>query len=389
MTSAQTSKILDSIGEPRLADFIRQNIDLIVAEWTAFARTRTPASDGMTKLALEDHIREILKHIADDLASPQSKAEQFDKSRGLGPHNSAFAQSAAEVHAELRLADGFDIDQMVSEYRALRASVVKQWGKNAKTFTQQDVEDLTRFNESIDQALSESVAHYTKSINHTRNLFLGVLGHDLRNPIGAATMAAQIVGRMASTDEKQTMLVSQIVNSTQRATHILNDLLDITRSSLGIEIPVAKAAMSMGDLAKQIVEEARVISHARRIEIDIVGETDGSWDQARMGQVLSNLLGNAVQYSIEGSTIFVIVSGKDNEVVISVKNEGDPIAPEKMKSIFKSLTRGFDGQEREGTTNLGLGLFIAKKIVEAHKGRLEVSSSTEAGTMFTISLPRR
>jgi hypothetical protein len=113
------------IAERRLADFIRQNEAAIVNEWAQFARTLTPASDTMSKLALEDHIVDILKFVANDLESPQTPRQQFDKSRG--PQDGQFSNTAAEIHAALRLADGFDIDQMVSEYRALRASVVKQW----------------------------------------------------------------------------------------------------------------------------------------------------------------------------------------------------------------------------------------------------------------------
>jgi hypothetical protein len=114
-------------GHGRLADFVRQNEAAIVKDWTEFARTLSPASDKMSKLALEDHIVDILGFVADDLESAQTPREQLDKSRGKGPNDGPFSESAAEIHAALRLADGFDIDQMVSEYRALRASVVKLW----------------------------------------------------------------------------------------------------------------------------------------------------------------------------------------------------------------------------------------------------------------------
>jgi hypothetical protein len=230
----------ERIEHEGLADFIRRNHVGIVKEWIDFARTRTPASDKMTKLALEDHIVEILEFIADDLESAQTPRERFDKSRGDGPQDGPLSQSAAELHAALRLADGFDIDQMVSEYRALRASVVKQWLSHHKAIASIDIEGLTRFNEAIDQAVTESVAHYTKTINNSRNLFLGVLGHDLRNPIGAVTMAAQWMERSGTTSPKQAQVVSDIIRTAGRATQILDDLLDLTRSSFGTEIPVAK-----------------------------------------------------------------------------------------------------------------------------------------------------
>ena len=171
----------------------------------------------------------------------QSPTEQFDKSRGLGDGDGPFRHSAAEIHAALRLADGFDIDQMVSEYRALRAKVVKQWVGRA-TLVSTDIEDLTRFNEAIDQAVTESVAHYTKTINNSRNLFLGVLGHDLRNPLTAASMEARWMERSDGADPaKRAKVVSGLIDSTSRAIRILEDVLDLTRSSFGTDIPVTKA----------------------------------------------------------------------------------------------------------------------------------------------------
>ena len=145
----------------------------------------------MVQVAVRAVAPRLVRRVSDDLESAQTPRERFDKSRGYGPKDGAFSESAAEIHAALRLADGFDIDQMVSEYRALRASVVKLWVANHPTLARTDIEDLTRLNESIDQAVTESVAHYTKTINNSRNVFLGVLGHDLRNPLGAVSMGAE------------------------------------------------------------------------------------------------------------------------------------------------------------------------------------------------------
>ena len=151
-----------------LGVFIQGNIPDIVKEWSIFAKTRTPASNTMSELALKDHIVEILTFIVDDINSAQTDLEQKDKSQGNGPKEGGLQQSAAEIHAALRLSDGFDIDQMVSEYRALRASVIKLWLEKNKNVTYADFEDLTRFNEAVDQAMTESVSHYTKSIEQTR-----------------------------------------------------------------------------------------------------------------------------------------------------------------------------------------------------------------------------
>ena len=379
----------DHKGHARLADFIRRNQAAIVDEWTEFARTRTPASRKMSKLALEDHVLDILQFIADDLESAQTSRERFDKSRGNGPQSGPLVDSAAEVHAALRLADGFDIDQMVSEYRALRASVVKQWVAQHHTLASTDIEDLTRFNEAIDQAVTESVAHYTKTINDSRNLFLGVLGHDLRNPIGAASMAANFMVRSGSTDPKHAKVVSELVKSTGRATRILNDLLDLTRSSFGTEIPVAKSKTDMALLCQEMADELRAIHADRIIEVSHAGDAVGAFDPVRMGQVLSNLLGNAVQYSQAPSPVTVRVDGTDPATVtVSVHNFGTAIPPAKQKLIFQSWMRGQDAKEPEHGTHLGLGLYIARLVVEAHGGEIAVSSAEEEGTTFSLQLPR-
>lgn len=372
----------------KLADFIRRNEPAIIDEWIDFARTRTPASNDMSKLALQDHIVDILKGLSADLESAQTPSEQFSKSRGENDGNGPFHQSAAEIHAALRLADGFDIDQMVSEYRALRASVVKQWSANA-TLVATDIEDLTRFNEAIDQAVAESVAHYTTTINNSRNLFLGVLGHDLRNPLSAASMGARWMERSKGADPvKHATVVSHLIKSTDRATRILDDLLDLARSSFGTEIPVSKAPTDLAVLTEAIADELRSAHPRRTLNVISEGDTNGEWDAGRLGQALSNLMGNAIQYGSDCTAITTTIAGKDRGFVeVSVHNSGSVIPPEVQKTIFQSWTRGrVEGPGRH--PHLGLGLYIARLIAEAHGGEIAVASTEEVGTTFTFRLPR-
>jgi signal transduction histidine kinase len=276
---------------------------------------------------------------------------------------------------------------MVSEYRALRASVIKHWVAQHKTLASTDVADLTRFNEAIDQAVTESVAHYTKTINNSRNLFLGILGHDLRNPIGAASMAARRMGQSATTDSRQAKVFSEIIRTTDRATRILDDLLDLTRSSFGADIPLKKSNTSMADLCEEIAEELREIHEKWQVEVALEGDPEGFWDPAGMGQVLSNLISNAIQYSDASSPITVTILGNDPKTVnVNVHNFGTPISAKNQKIIFQSWMRGQVPEER---AHLGLGLYVTKLIVEAHGGEITVTSDEKSGTTFTVQLPRR
>jgi signal transduction histidine kinase len=379
-----------TVGAPlRLSDFIRANVEPIVREWTNFAKTRTPAADVMSSLALRDHIEDILTFVSDDLESAQTSGQQKKKSRGEGPKGTGEEQSAAESHAGLRLRDGFDIDQMLSEYRALRASVVKLWRAGRSDLDPKDFDDLTRFNEAIDQATTESCSHYTKTITRSRNLFLGILGHDLRNPIGAASMSAELMLRRGGLDAKQSVLASQIVACAFRANVILTDLLDLTRLQLGSDIPVVKEPMDLGSVGRQLVEEMRAFHPEREISFEVTGDTSGGWDKSRLGQVFSNLIGNAIAHGFRDTPVSVVVQGGDDEVRFAVQNQGSLIPVDKIHSIFDSLVQGDEGAgASQGSTHLGLGLYIAKKIVEAHGGMIEVTSSHHEGTKFVVHLPR-
>jgi signal transduction histidine kinase len=369
-----------------LASFIRRNTEQIVGEWEAFAQTLAPAATDMSPIALRNHIKNILDFTAIDIESPQSGPEQIQKSRG--EKRSGTEPSAAETHAALRLAGGFNLDQMVSEFRALRASVGRLWVAQLTGATNLDISELIRFDEAIDQQLTESITHYTKTLDRSRSLFLGILSHDLRNPLGAARMSALLALHLGSLTERQAMLMSQIIDSADRATEIISHLLDLTRARLGSGFPVVKEPMDFDFVGRKLVDEMRAMHPDRTFALEISGDTAGNWDKPRIGQVFSNLLGNAVQYGFTGLPIVVAIKGDSEEVVLSVHNDGVPISPNVIGGIFDSLVRGEDRGKTTRSTNLGLGLYITKEIVSAHGGTICVTSSEKGGTTFTARFPR-
>lgn len=371
----------------RLSAFIREHSKEIIAEWESFAGSLAPAADGMTPLSLRNHISYILAFIADDIDSAQTESEQVKKSHGEKPKDAM--DSVAEIHAALRQAGGFNLDQMVSEYRALRASVTKLWGAQASEPARQNTADLVRFNEAIDQSLTESISYYSRKVDHSRDLFLGVLGHDLRNPIGAMLMSAQLIAKIGSLSERQRMLISQVVTSAARATDILDQLLDLTRARLGSGLHVIREPMDMAFVSRQLVDELRTLHPDRTFTLEISGNTEGQWDKPRIGQVFSNLLGNAVQYGFKDVPINVTVVGDAKDVSLSVHNDGVPIPKDAIGGIFDALIRGGpDGDDDSNSTNLGLGLYITKEIISAHSGTVRVTSTEKDGTTFTARFPR-
>ena len=376
----------------RLADFIRTNREPILAEWEAFARTCTPASGPMDIAALRDHANAMLTVIAEDLASPQSRQAQSEKSKGRAPVDDATAVTAAEEHGTGRARSGFTVAQMVAEYRALRASVIRLWTRAEGTLEAGDIEDLTRFNEAIDQSLAESVARFHDDLEHSKETFLAILGHDLRLPLGAIHTAAAFMLETGELEEPHRTLTARIAGSARRSTAMVGDLLDFTRSRLGGGIPLVRADVNLGKVVRQVVDEVSAAHPARPIRVDTRAEQRGCWDAARLSQALGNVIGNAVQHGAAGTAVAIDIRGTDGMVAIAVHNRGGVIPPDQLDGIFNpmKLRRAPRPPSASGPTgSLGLGLYIAERIVSAHDGRIEVTSSETDGTTFTIHLPRR
>jgi signal transduction histidine kinase len=378
---------LSDSGGKRLPVFIAENIKSIVGEWEDFARTLTPSSSDMSPLALRDHIFEILQFVVDDINSAQTPKEETIKSRGKkdrSPKN-----TAAETHAALRLTGGFDIDQMTSEYRALRASVIKLWKRTNPCMDETDFTDLTRFNESIDQVLTESVSYYADEVFRSKDLFVGILGHDLRNPVQAIMLSAELMLHIGTLNERQTMLTKNVFEGAARINKLIDNLLDVTRARFGAGLSIIRSPMNMGFVGHQIIDEMRIIHPSCTIVLDFSGDLAGEWDKARIGQVFSNLLGNAIQYGFRDTPINVVINGDLEAVTLVVQNNGVPIAPNKIGIIFNPLTRAMPDQEIDPVSvNLGLGLFITHEVIVAHGGTVHVTSSEEKGTTFTARFPR-
>jgi signal transduction histidine kinase len=373
----------------RLADFILKNRAAILTEWEEFAQSCSPASGSMSLKALSDHASEMLTVIAEDLKTPQGGAAQEEKSKGNAPAPDTDERTAAEKHGTGRAESGFTVDQMVAEYRALRASVIRLWTKGQTEVTPTDLEDLIRFNEAIDQSLAESTARFTKDLDHSKEMFLAILGHDLRTPIGAAMTSAKFMLETQELEEPHLTLTKRIVSSTTRMNQMVGALLDFTRSRLGGGIPVDPASMNMGKVVHDVVNEISAAHPDRKIEISARGSLKGEWDCARMTQVLTNLVANALEHGSERTAVTVLVEGDEQEVSVAIHNRGAAIPEDQLDGIFNAMKRQVKGKSDGQSANLGLGLYIADQIVQAHKGRIEVDSSEERGTTFTVHMPRR
>src|SRR4051794_34500069 len=371
----------------RLSNFIRLNVEQISMEWELFAASCSPAADTMSGFALRDHIGPILLAIATDLDTFQSKRQQDTKSKGQTARSDA-ADTAAEIHAELRVGDGFTVDQLASEYRALRASVLRLWVEAHPRGSAIDLVDVTRFNEAIDQALAESISRFTKDLTRSRDLFLAVLGHDLRNPLGAImSSAALLSGPNAVNEQAMKSAAALITRSATRMSELVTNLLELTRTRLGTTIPLSIALTDMRDVCGNVFSELKALNPRATVEFSALGDLEGTWDGRKLGQVVSNLVANAIEHGSNKKPVTVDLRGEPDEITLSVHNEGVADPSLLIENIENPLVRKNDRQQAQ-STRVKLGLYIAREILAAHGGTLHVTSSQGHGTTFTGRWPR-
>lgn len=374
-----------------LAGLIAGDVDNIVSEWEQFARTSIAPAQGLSPEALRDHARLLLLAIAADLRTAQGDADQHDKSRGELPDNSPQITLTAHEHAQHRFDQRFTLDQMLSEIRALRASVLRRWVERNVQWDHAAVDELIRFGEAIDQALTESVAFFGAKVDQSRGLLLGVLGHDIRTPLGAIRMSAQLLERTKGLDERQSKAVQRVINSSDTMRTMVDELLDFTQTSLGVRLPISRTTCDLAAVCTEVVAELETLHPQRDIRLSCEGDLIGKWDAGRVGQMVSNLVNNAIQHGSAELPVTVIAKGGADEVAIGVHNKGWPIRAASRATLFEPMAQAKDvgGDRHSGSSGLGLGLYIAREIAVAHSGSLDVISSEQDGTTFTARLRRQ
>jgi signal transduction histidine kinase len=371
---------------PRLAPFIRANNERILMEWETFARA-LPIGGTMDVAALRDHAAQMLAVIADDLEAPQTDREQHSKAQGDSDADQRSLLTAAQEHGAGRADSGFSVGQMVAEFRALRASVTRLWLGELRGEADTDLDDLVRFNEAIDQAIAESITRYSGEIAQSKERFLAILGHDLRNPLGAIIMSSGFMLETGELAEPHLTLVKRIASSSRRMNQMVEDLLDFTRTRFGDSIPIVRGDADLRKIVTDVANETGARYPDSAIQVQTSGDLRGQWDCDRLAQAITNLVSNAIQHGAAGEAIKVNARGTAGEVQLSIQNEGAVIPADRLARMFDAMANA----RRDGVrdkVHLGLGLYIVEKIVSAHGGSIDVTSSKKDGTTFSMRLPR-
>lgn len=310
---------------------------------------------------------EVLGKTNDELVSPDDAAR-------LDALDRAVLEKGERVHEEVRISEpgGEPRHLLVSEELLRDASGAVVGLTGAAT----DITDQKRAQEQLAQALA------------FREQMLGVLGHDLRNPLGAVRALATLLQRREDLPESARGTVGEIGRATQRMLEMIGTLLDFTESRFRGTLPIAPVPTDLHEVCRAVVDELLAAEPDRTIELDLEGDGRGTWDPARMAQVVSNLVANALEHGAARGAVRVAVGGDEEDAVLEIQNDGPAIAPELMALLFEPFCRGSARRDASRARGLGLGLYIVSQVVNAHGGTIAVDSTAERGTTFTVRLPR-
>ena len=368
----------------RLPDFIQANMQRILDDAVDFAITQAPEGAQLNHKRLRNDIPLILRDIVADLRTPQSAAEQRDKAQGRTAHATS-PESAASSHGRSRADDGFGVNQMIAEYRALRASVLRLWAAD-QALSGDAIDDMMRFNEAIDQAVAESLLEFSRTVESWRNVFLGALGHDLRGPLAAVVGTAELLADTAQ-GTPHAHQAARILSGGQHLSRLVDGLLDYSKSTLGAGMPLHRIACDLGEAVAAELDLLRAALPEAPLRLQVQGATHRYFDDARIREAVHNLVTNAVKYGERAAPIDVALTGDARSVRIAVSNAGQPLSSDALHALFDPLRRGSLPAHKGEHASLGLGLFLVREIAIAHGG--DVAAHVDEGvTTFVIHLPR-
>lgn len=372
-----------------LSSFIASHREALLAEWENDARQRIAEDHDLDIDQLRDHLGELLDSVARELANHGSSRGESAR-HGTASNAENGVDAVAQRHGARRARQGMTVRQVVSEFPMLRSCISRLWLRSLASRSVADVESLIRFDEEIDRALTKSVTEFMEQLDRSRDTFLGVLSHDLRDPLATVIAGGQLLLEGGVSAETSHEVVKRIVSTGKRMHHLVADLLDAVRAQLGGQLSLERRDADLGDTLRNIVGEFATAHPDREMRLSLAGDLQGQWDDRRLGQAVANLVTNAVRYGKPASPIDLSIAAEDSEVTIAVHNEGPAIPEDRRASLFEPFgvvgDRGAHAGDRQ---RLRLGLFIAKAIVDGHHGHIEVESTDEGGTTFIIHLPRR
>ena len=353
-------------------------------------------ADDVVRIARQraDQVVQTARDHADSELPPQSTAAEatFERARADGLVGAERSKADAVLAYE-RIERRHDLQGVLASKREVTDQVLTGERAHADTLVVDQREANTQMVSATiraqELALEADFAKERAEKNETelravgefRELFIGILGHDLRNPLNSIVLAAALLLRRGHLDDEDAETAARIISSSHRITRMITQTLDLTRARLGGGLPIEVKSTDLREVCRNVVDEFDMT-----IQMELQGDLTGTWDPDRLTEVLSNIMGNAIEYAAPDTVVALEAHADGAEIVVRISNRGTPIAADVVPFIFEPFRRE-QQRAKSATGNLGLGLYIAHQIVLSHGGTLDVRSA-DFTTTFTLRLPR-
>jgi signal transduction histidine kinase len=276
--------------------------------------------------------------------------------------------------------------EVIAEYAALRAVVLAIVLEH--TEREHLAPTIVAVSGAFDSLVTRAIARYELEHERIRERFVSMLVHDLRDPLTAVMMSANLLADM-TLGQRQSQMVGRITRGARRIERMVDEVVDFARTRVGegSTIAISPGKVDIGEVCHEAIGEARALPSAREIALDLSGDLHGTWDRERVRQALTSLIANATQAGQGAIHVRAGESSDRSAVITSVTNRGPVLSSDLLNRIFDPFGRALLDPSR--VRGLGLGLYLVEQIARAHGGSAKAASNADQGTVFTVEWPRR
>lgn len=357
-----------------VSDHLQQNADKIMQMWEVRARSEVGALMHHNSLVLQNSLPLYLNQLVDELSTQSERAPtrlsvaQVEATH-IGKHHG---------HERAGYAD-YSMTQLIFEYHILR-QVIFQVLEEEVSLGGRERDIII---DSIEQAVNDAATQFSQTLRDIQELFIVTLTHDLRGPLNTIKMGTHLILKQLEREDAYMNLAVRIDNASKRMDAMIQNLLDASRLRAGQSLKFEFEDCYLDQLLQEVVEDLS-FTHGERFVLIADSDIKSNCSRKQMRRVIENLATNAVKYGAPDTPITIILQQSATCIDLTIHNEGDPIAPEAQSILFQQFRRTVSAEDQTGW---GLGLFLAKSIVEAHQGTIEVESAEGEGTSFIVKLP--
>jgi signal transduction histidine kinase len=371
MQHSPTSK---QIMSNSVADCLKRNAEKIMQMWEVRARDEVSASLHQDSLVLQDSLPLYLNQLVDELSTRIERspakitADQVETTRIGKQHG----------HERAGYVD-YTLTQLIFEYHILR-QVIFQVLEEESPLGMRERDIII---DSIEQAVNDAATQFSQTLREIQEMFMVTLTHDMRGSVNVVKMGTQLILRRLERGDSHVDVATRMLTAVDRMDAMIQNLLDASRIRAGQSLKLDFEECYLDQLLHEVIEDLS-FTHGDRFVVVADSTIKSKCSRKQMRRVIENLAINAVKYGAPNTPITLTLQQTATQIELTIHNQGTPIAVEAQSILFQQFRRTVSAEEETGW---GLGLFLAKNIIEKHQGTIEVESAEDKGTSFIIKLP--